>query len=117
MAKMKQGQANRIIALFGATCTVCSLKHGLPKDKRTDNRTILPTLKNNVAAGYQSRVKVKIFKGSRSTALFTCTAPQNEAASAIGSAAGEQPGAVNMILVGGLDTKSSIALMAAPLSH
>ena len=88
------------------------------EDKRTDNRTILPTLKNNAAAGYQSPVKIEIFKGCRSTAaLFTCTAPQNEAASAIGSAAGEQPGAVNMILVGGLDTKSSIALMAAPLSH
>lgn len=48
---------------------------------------------------------------------FTCTAPQNGAASAIGSAAGEQPGAVNMIFVGGLETKSSIALMAAPLLH
>lgn len=47
----------------------------------------------------------------------TCTAPQNGAASAIGSAAGEQPGAVNMIFVGGLDTRSSIALIAAPLSH
>ena len=47
----------------------------------------------------------------------TCTAFQKEAASAIGSAAKEHPGAVNMIFVGGLDTKSSIALMAAPLSH
>ena len=48
---------------------------------------------------------------------ITCTAPQKEAASAIGSAAGEHPGAVNMIFFGGLETKSSIALMAAPLSH
>lgn len=39
------------------------------------------------------------------------------AASAIGSAAGEHPGAVNMILVGELDIKSNMALMAAPLSH
>ena len=59
-----------------------------------------------------SIIRMKDFK------LFaTCTAPQNGAASAIGSAAGEQPGAVNMIFVGGLDTRSSIALMAAPLSH
>ena len=47
----------------------------------------------------------------------TCTAPQKEAASAIGSAAGEQPGAVNMTFVGDLVTKSSIALIATPLSH
>ena len=49
--------------------------------------------------------------------MCTCTAPQNGAASAMGSAAGEQPGAVNMILLGGLDTKSNIAFMAAALSH
>ena len=48
---------------------------------------------------------------------ITCTAPQNGAASATGSAAREQPGAVNMIFVGSVFTKSSIALMAAPLSH
>ena len=47
----------------------------------------------------------------------TCTAPQKEAASAIGSAAGEQPGAVNIILVGDLEIRSSIALIATPLSH
>lgn len=98
-------------APFAASNMVCR------EDKRTNNRTILPTLKHNAAVSYQSPVKIEILKGFRSTALFTCTAPQNEAASAIGSAAGEQPGAVNMVLVGGLDTKSSIALMATPLSH
>ena len=73
----------------------------------------------------RSVIYYKRDKASKTTrqVLYTCkiistwTAPQNGAASAIGSAAGEQPGAVNMIFVGGLDTRSSIALMAAPLSH
>ena len=34
------------------------------KDKRTNNRTMLSTLKNNAAAGYQGPVKIKLLKGS-----------------------------------------------------
>ena len=33
------------------------------KDKRTNNRTMLPTIKNNAAAGYQGPVKVELLKG------------------------------------------------------
>ena len=33
------------------------------EDKRTNNRTMLPTLKNNAAAGYQGPVKIELLKG------------------------------------------------------
>ena len=32
------------------------------KNKRTNNRTTLPTLKNNAAAGFQGSVKIELFK-------------------------------------------------------
>ena len=32
------------------------------EDKRTNNRTILPALKNNAAADYQGPVKIELFK-------------------------------------------------------
>ena len=32
------------------------------EDKRTNNRTMFPALKNNAAAGYQGPVKVKVLK-------------------------------------------------------
>ena len=32
------------------------------EEKRTDNRTMLPSLKNNAAAGYQGRVKIDLSK-------------------------------------------------------
>ena len=35
-----------------------------PEDKRTNNRTMLPTLKNNAAAGYQGPVKIELLKGA-----------------------------------------------------
>ena len=34
------------------------------KNKRTNNRTMLPTLKNNAAAGYQGSVKIELLKGA-----------------------------------------------------
>ena len=34
------------------------------EDKRTSNRTMLPTLKNNAAAGYQGSVKTELLKGA-----------------------------------------------------
>ena len=34
------------------------------EDKRTNNKTIIPTLKNNAAAGYQGPVKIEILKGA-----------------------------------------------------
>ena len=34
------------------------------KNKRTNNRTMLPTLKNNAAAGYQGPVKIELLKGT-----------------------------------------------------
>ena len=34
------------------------------EDKRTNNRTMLPTLKNNAAAGYQGPVKIELLKGA-----------------------------------------------------
>ena len=34
------------------------------EDKRTNNRTTLPTLKNNAAAGYQGPVKIELLKGA-----------------------------------------------------
>ena len=40
------------------------------KDKRSNNRTMLPTLKNNVAAGYQGPVKVELLKGVHVGVLF-----------------------------------------------
>ena len=32
------------------------------EEKRTNNRTMLPTLKNNAAAGYQGPVKIELLK-------------------------------------------------------
>ena len=34
------------------------------EDKKTNNRAMLPTLKNNAAAGYQGPVKIKLLKGA-----------------------------------------------------
>ena len=34
------------------------------EDKRMNNRTILPTLRNNAAAGYQGPVKIELLKGA-----------------------------------------------------
>ena len=34
------------------------------EDKTTNNRTMLPTLKNNAAAGYQGPVKTELLKGA-----------------------------------------------------
>ena len=34
------------------------------EDKRTNNRTMLPTLKDNTAVGYQGPVKIKLLKGA-----------------------------------------------------
>ena len=34
------------------------------EDKRTNNRTMLPTLKNNAAADYRSPVKIELLKGA-----------------------------------------------------
>ena len=34
------------------------------EDKRTNNRTKLPTLKHNAAAGYQCPVKIELLKGA-----------------------------------------------------
>ena len=34
------------------------------EDKRTNNRTMLSTLKNNAAAGYQGPVKIELLKGA-----------------------------------------------------
>ena len=35
------------------------------ENKITNNRTMLPTLKNNAAAGYQGTVKIELIKGAR----------------------------------------------------
>ena len=34
------------------------------EDKRTNNRTMLPALKNNAAAGYQGPVKIELLKSA-----------------------------------------------------
>ena len=34
------------------------------EDKRTNNRTMLPTVKYNAAAGFQGRVKIEPLKGA-----------------------------------------------------
>ena len=34
------------------------------EDKRTNNSTMLPTLKNNAAAGYQGPVQIELLKGT-----------------------------------------------------
>ena len=34
------------------------------EDKRTNNRTMFPALKNSAAAGYKSLVKIKLLKGA-----------------------------------------------------
>ena len=34
------------------------------EDKRTNNRTMIPTLKNNAAAGYQGPAKTELLKGA-----------------------------------------------------
>ena len=41
--------------------TSCMVGRG---DKRTNNRTMLPALKNNAAAGYQGPVKIELLKGA-----------------------------------------------------
>ena len=41
------------------------------EDKRTKNRTILPTLKNNAAAGYQNPRKIELLKGAGLLVLLT----------------------------------------------
>ena len=35
-----------------------------PEDKRTNNRTMLPILKNNAAAVYQGPAKIELLKGA-----------------------------------------------------
>ena len=34
------------------------------EDKRTNNRTVLPTPKNNATAGYQGPLKIELLKGA-----------------------------------------------------
>ena len=34
------------------------------EDKRTNNRTVLPALKNNAATGYQGPVKIELLKSA-----------------------------------------------------
>ena len=43
------------------------------EDKRTNNRTMLPTLKNNAAAGYQGPVKIELLKGAGLLSSFGCS--------------------------------------------
>ena len=45
------------------------------EDKRTNNRTMLPTLKNNTAAGYESPVKIELLKGARLLFSFAQLGP------------------------------------------
>ena len=40
------------------------------EDKRTKNRTMLPTLKNNAAAGYQGPLKIELLKGAGLLSFF-----------------------------------------------
>ena len=47
----------------GATSTISNVLVGR-EDKRTNNRTMIPTLKNNAAAGYQGPVKIELLKGA-----------------------------------------------------
>ena len=50
---------------LGATFTVCAASYMCGReDKRTKNRTMLSTLKNNAAAGYQGPVKIEVLKGA-----------------------------------------------------
>ena len=44
------------------------------EDKRTNNRTMLPALKNNAAAGYQGPVKIEVLTdaGLRNTGKRIC---------------------------------------------
>ena len=44
------------------TCTIRNAYIVGQEDKRTNNRTMLPTLKNNAAAGYQGPVKTELLK-------------------------------------------------------
>ena len=48
----------------GATCTVCNVLHGGGEDKRPNNRTMLPALRNNATVGYQGPVKIELLKGA-----------------------------------------------------
>ena len=49
----------------GATCIVCSVLNGWSRgQKKTNNRTILSTLKNNAPAGYQGPLKTELLKGA-----------------------------------------------------
>ena len=50
---------------IGASCTVLQrLTWLVEKTKERKNRTMLPALKNNAAAGYQGPVKIKLLKGA-----------------------------------------------------
>ena len=42
------------------------------EDKGTNNRTMLPILKNNAAAGYQGPVKIQLLKGSGPLENLAC---------------------------------------------
>ena len=46
------------------TCTFCTSYMVGREDKRTNNKTMLTTLKNNAAAGYQGPVKIELLKGT-----------------------------------------------------
>ena len=41
------------------------------KNKRTNNRTMFPTLKNNAAAGYKGPVKIELLEGTGLPSLRT----------------------------------------------
>ena len=45
----------------GGTCTICMIGR---EHKRTNNRTMLPALKNNAAAGYQGPAKIELLEGA-----------------------------------------------------
>ena len=50
---------------LGATFTVCAKSYMVGReDKRTNNRTMLPALKNNAAAGYKGPMKIELLKGT-----------------------------------------------------
>ena len=46
------------------------------EDKRTNNRTMFSTLKNNAAAGYQGQVEIELLKGACLLWKFTVKALQ-----------------------------------------
>ena len=62
-----------VLIMYPKMSNMCVKKMGRPasfatsymigrEDKRTNNRTMLPTLKNNAAAGYQGPVKRELLK-------------------------------------------------------